>query len=48
MAKKKNDKQSKEPIKKLKADFIARKLAIINMIEDEDKARKMANRVLYK
>lgn len=40
MAKKKAKKDSK-------ADFIARKLAVINLIADEDKARKMANRILF-
>lgn len=33
--------------KDLKAEFIARKLKVINTITDEDKARKMANRILY-
>lgn len=56
MAKKKTEpieelKPIEEPIavvlKDPKADFVARKLAVINLIADEDKARKMANRILF-
>lgn len=36
-----------ESAKDLRAEFVARKLKVINSMTDEDKARKLANRILF-